>query len=934
VRVSLIGPLPPELGGATPGGVATHQAYLAAGLAAVPGLEVALLATNVRGNARRCGLPYDVRSPRTPASAREWLSPVYLSDVGPVRALAWGSRLASGGARAGSRREALEQLLAYRHFLAATRPDVVHAQHPLERAAYVREVAAREGRNWPLVVTAHSFFGEHADEVIYEFMAPNLRAADRVIAVSPHIAEQARQLGVDSGRMRVIRSGVDVERFRPRDRARARSALGVDPTQPLVLFVGNLEPRKQVDVLLHALVHLQDARLVVVGSGDSAGVEDQTARLHALAHQLGVWSRVRWAGRVDEPTLMDWYAAADVFALPSSSEAQGIVALEAMACGLPVVASAVGGLLGTIEDGQSGFLVPPGEPEPLAARVQKLLADAPRRRAVGAAARSRVTEHFTWRAAVAATVDVYRELALRKQAFVVPLGEAPRAEVERTVREHFVDAGWLDRVAVRRRPWLEAPRIVRRRYPSAVLVAPKLDQPRLAVTSLLLGGVRADERWRMDLDGRLEPFDVGAHLRRYGWPIVRHLAACLAAFVLAYPVLTLLRAVMRPRRSKLARPRHVLYLRSQLWLGLRGGGSVAHTAGVIDGLTEAGACVDVVSSDKLVAVEAPLTVVPPTTWFDGALRELEELAYNMAFLRAARRRPRPDLIYQRHTAFNVVGAVLSRLWRVPLVLEFNSSEVWKGRNWGGVRLLRFASLVEDINVGAADRIVVVSSPLRQSLIVHGVPASKVLVNPNGVDPARFRPDERNDALRSRLGIATDAPLVCFSGTYGVWHGIPTLARTLPKVLAERPSVRVVLLGDGPLRHLVEDLDERIVLPGLVPHAAVPAYLGASDILVSPHGTQADGGEFFGSPTKLFEYMAAGRAIVASAVGQIGEVLEDERTALLVPPDDPDALCQAIIRLVDDPALRARLGTAARQVAVAEHTWRQNADRLLASLEAR
>src|SRR5205085_10527193 len=101
-----------------------------------------------------------------------------------------------------------------------------------------------------------------------------------------------------------------------------------------------------------------------------------------------------------------------------------------------------------------------------------------------------------------------------------------------------------------------------------------------------------------------------------------------------------------------------------------------------------------------------------------------------------------------------------------------------------------------------------------------------------------------------------------------------------------------------------------------------------DILVSPHGRQADGAEFFGSPTKLFEYMAAGRPIVASAVGQIADTLVDQHSALLVPPDDPRALCAAIVRLVDDASLRARLALAARCAAESRHTWRQYAERLL------
>src|SRR5205085_6179378 len=118
-------------------------------------------------------------------------------------------------------------------------------------------------------------------------------------------------------------------------------------------------------------------------------------------------------------------------------------------------------------------------------------------------------------------------------------------------------------------------------------------------------------------------------------------------------------------------------------------------------------------------------------------------------------------------------------------------------------------------------------------------------------------------------------------------------------------VHWLLIGDGPLRLQIDatvaqhDLARRVTLTGLVKHADMPEYLAACDILVSPHGRQADGGEFFGSPTKLFEYMAAGRPIVASAVGQIAEALVDEHSALLVPPEDLDALSHAIVRLVDD-----------------------------------
>jgi D-inositol-3-phosphate glycosyltransferase len=313
----------------------------------------------------------------------------------------------------GSRRDVLRNTLIYRRFLAEVHADLVHVQHPLERCVYTRLVRRFERWQLPLVVTAHSLFGEHDEATIYGLMAPNLRAADRVIAVSEHIAEQAAELGVEARRLRVIRSGVDTERFRPRERLGARQRLDVPLDAAVVLFVGNLEPRKQVDVLLRAIARarLEVANLVflVIGSGESAGALDQTARLQRLTSELGLVEVVRYLGRVDEARLLDAYAAADCFALASSSEAQGIVALEAMACGLTVVATAVGGLLGTIQDGETGFLVTSGDVAELADRLVRVLTDAARREAIGEAARRAVESRFSWSRASQATADVYRE---------------------------------------------------------------------------------------------------------------------------------------------------------------------------------------------------------------------------------------------------------------------------------------------------------------------------------------------------------------------------------------------------------------------------------------------------------------------------------------------------------------------------------------------
>ena len=125
----------------------------------------------------------------------------------------------------------------------------------------------------------------------------------------------------------------------------------------------------------------------------------------------------------------------------------------------------------------------------------------------------------------------------------------------------------------------------------------------------------------------------------------------------------------------------------------------------------------------------------------------------------------------------------------------------------------------------------------------------------------------------------------------------------------------------------------MIFAGQVEHKKVPALLDACDILLSPHVPMTDGSEFFGSPTKLFEYMAIGKAIVASRLGQIAEVLDDEETALLVEPENARQLADAILRLSDSRELRERLGAAARRVAVERHTWKQNAQRVIDEYQA-
>lgn len=448
----------------------------------------------------------------------------------------------------------------------------------------------------------------------------------------------------------------------------------------------------------------------------------------------------------------------------------------------------------------------------------------------------------------------------------------------------------------------------------------------------------APRRYLLDLSGRR----LLLSLWRF---VARDLPAfCAGAFLagvdLARTAARLRRLVEAPRRApRPATGRRIVYLRSDLAAGIVAGGSVAHTAGVVEGFSASGAEVAFISSDRPRLIdEARHTVdLAPPGRLCNFNRETQGLAHSFRFERRARailaRRP-ADLLYQRFDAFNHAGIVLSRETGAPLVLEFNGSEVWIEDHWG--RPLRFRSLfsrLEEAHLRHADLIVVVSEPLEEYLLGRGVARERILVLPNGVDPARYRPDLPAAPVRSRLGL-NGRTVVGFIGTFGRWHGGKVLARAALRVVRERPDVRFLFVGDGVERPSAEAIlkeaamGEAAVFTGIVPQEEGPVHLAAMDILVAPHVPNPDGSRFFGSPTKLFEYMATGRGIVASRLEQIGEVLEHERSALLVTPGDEASLAAAILRLVDNPDLRARLGAAARLRVLERHTWKMQVRRLI------
>ncbi|HEX6927139.1 MAG TPA: glycogen synthase [Longimicrobiaceae bacterium] len=251
--------------------------------------------------------------------------------------------------------------------------------------------------------------------------------ADGVIAVSEAMKDDVQELyGVEPDRIRVIHNGIDPDEYRPRPSEAVLRRLGVDPAIPIVLFVGRITRQKGILHLVRALPLLRgDAQVVLcAGAPDTPEIAEEMRSLVEQARRTSAVPIVWLPEMLPKEDVIALYSHAAVFVCPSVYEPFGIINLEAMACGTPVVASAVGGIPEIVVDGETGLLVPlqaddsgtfePRDPhafsEALASAVNTLMDDPARRARMGAAARERVLEKFSWSAIAAETLAFYRDL--------------------------------------------------------------------------------------------------------------------------------------------------------------------------------------------------------------------------------------------------------------------------------------------------------------------------------------------------------------------------------------------------------------------------------------------------------------------------------------------------------------------------------------------
>ncbi len=317
------------------------------------------------------------------------------------------------------------------------------------------------------------------------------------------------------------------------------------------------------------------------------------------------------------------------------------------------------------------------------------------------------------------------------------------------------------------------------------------------------------------------------------------------------------------------------------------------------------------------------------------LFELMEIAYNVpAYFRLRRALGAPGTValYERYAFFNVAGALAAGAARVPLVLEVNYTDatpLYRRRS----RLLRpLARRLEKFTLGSADRIAAVSTILSRQIAASGIDPARVVVLPNAADPRRFRAEISGAAVRARYGL-TDARVIGFTGAFFPWHGVALLIDALPEVFRRVPDAAALLVGEGPERPALEarvrecGLSERVRFAGWIGHERLPEHIAAFDVAVMPDSNE------YGSPMKIFEYMAMGKPVVAPRLGPLEDGILDGDTGILVPRGDAAALGAALAALLEDTARRSAMGARAREHVLERHTWDKNAARILSLLPA-
>lgn len=321
--------------------------------------------------------------------------------------------------------------------------------------------------------------------------------------------------------------------------------------------------------------------------------------------------------------------------------------------------------------------------------------------------------------------------------------------------------------------------------------------------------------------------------------------------------------------------------------------------------------------------------------FAKYLHEPNQLLSNLKYIKQEQKfikDENPDLIISRLDVYIFSALLLAKLKKIPLLTEVDSPEVYEFRTFHGdykthLKLLKY---FERKNIVNADECFTVSNKMKQYFVNEGIPPEKLHVITNGADIDRFNPNVNTQTVDEKYKLK-DQVVVGFIGSFHYWHGVENLISLIKGTMDSAPNIRFLMVGEGgPMKPKLEqfvrenNFQDRVFLTGHISHEEIPQYVNAMDIVLAPYPKLEF---FYYSPVKIYEYLACGKSVVASGIGQIGEIIRDGFNGFLCEPDNLNEMQEKINRLVKDSSLRTKIGENAWQTIVKNHTWKRKGEQL-------
>jgi len=313
----------------------------------------------------------------------------------------------------------------------------------------------------------------------------------------------------------------------------------------------------------------------------------------------------------------------------------------------------------------------------------------------------------------------------------------------------------------------------------------------------------------------------------------------------------------------------------------------------------------------------PWLAIPPL----GLISYQISLFFNLYFYC---RKKRADAIYVRQSEFSFIPLIISKYFKIPYFVEVNGLILYEMKMFGKSKLnIAVTRLSEKLGYQHAIKIIAVTQGVKKSIMdLYNVSEEKIVVIQNGANIDSFKPLDKD--LINTLNLDTSSRYVLFVGNFAPWQGIENLIKSAPSILREYKNVKFLIVGDGIMKKELINITENMgltdyfIFTGTIPYEEVPLYINASDICVAPFVNKRN--KKIGlSPLKIYEYAACGKPIVSSKIPNL-EFLEEKEAGILVNPENPEELAEAILTLLNNDELRESMGRNGRDYVVQNHSW--------------